>query len=50
MRRLMCDWRGGERTFLAHMRWCYPKTSLYLCVMVTLILIVTVLDLWREWL
>lgn len=41
----MCDWRAGERTFLMHLWECYPRSSRYMLVVVTLILVVTTLDL-----
>lgn len=41
----MCNWRAGERTFMAHVRWCYPRTLAYLVVVTTLILLLTIMDL-----
>lgn len=44
----MCDWRGGERTFVNHVRYCYPRTLTYLVVMVSLIFLMLVLELLRS--
>jgi hypothetical protein len=48
----MCDWRGvygpKERNFVEHMRDCYPRTTRYLCLVLTLLLIVQVLDFLSE--
>ena len=44
----MCDWRKGERTLMGHLWYCYPRSSRYLLIVVTLILMVSVLDLWLE--
>jgi hypothetical protein len=34
---------------MAHLRFCYPRSSAFLCVMAVLIFIVSFLDLIQEW-
>lgn len=41
----MCDWRRAhERTFVGHVRYCYPRTLAYLVVTTTLILLMLILE------
>lgn len=44
----MCDWRKGERTFMGHLWYCYPAATRYMCLVMTLLLLVQILDFLSE--
>lgn len=42
----MCDWRRAhERTFVGHVRYCYPRTAVYAFLAAFLILLCMVLEM-----
>lgn len=42
---MMCDWRAGERTYVQHVHYCYPRSLAFLILMSIVTFVTLILEI-----